>query len=168
MLFVIAPAPTVITPPDVIVASPLSVLHAGLADVCAISNCPAVPLVIVAGVDPAPPPTMMPYCASKPLEAIVLDPVKPRMPPDVPLARAVPPFDTGITVENVYTPPPDRYTYPVDDHAEMLSMQVPDALVQFVPPAAVPSAPNDMAVEPPPPDSKGWPDEPAAVGKLKL
>jgi len=88
-------------PVDDIVASVPSVFHDGFADVCAINSWPDVPGVIAVGVAPDPPPTTRPLAVSKAEDAIVPVPVNPRIPPDVPLASAVPPPDTGTVVEKL-------------------------------------------------------------------
>ena len=61
-----------------------------------------------------------------------------------------------------------RCTNPVELNPVILSRQVPEAEAQLVPPPTMPSVPNDIAVDPPPPDNIGCPDEPAVVGRLKL
>ena len=46
------------------------------------------------GVAPAPPPRTIALAVKRPEEAMVVEPVNPRIPPDVPEAMPVPPFPT--------------------------------------------------------------------------
>jgi len=61
---------------------------------------PLVPAAVEVGVAPEPPPITTPLRVRSALDATVVVPVKPRMPPLVPLARFVPPLATGMGLES--------------------------------------------------------------------